>query len=976
MGELLYFLLQSSLLIAMVLLFRKVGRQRLSPQVRYMLWLIPMLRLLIPFPVIELAGNMGNWHSYAVMMQIEQFVEEIQSDKLEQEKNGTFQTGSDNKTNSQKQKVQEILDKSLLDGQGPSANLSKGNVPSGPMENEERFHESVLDENGLSGNPLDEDRFHESVPGKTEVNGNLSNEVRFHENVLEKNLADRPFLEKMQHVAWLIWLIGVVFLGSVFAFQNYRFFVRIQKQGQKLSDTPLHIYYIKGLQSPCLAGLFHPVILVNDAALLSPEVLSMVVLHEQMHWKQKDHVWTFVRNCLCIVYWFHPLVWIGAKACRKDAELSCDSLVTARMKKQEKIQYGMTLLNLLEQGQAKQKTYDFLNGTTTMTGGKREMEERILGIAKRTKTKRGLAALLVLTLSLTTLFGCTKIQDVNQVLDTEHAENIETAAGNTETVQNIENMASSGQTEEKEITKKAALFSGATTLGADEPRMVYLDQEVMIFSGYFGLVVLQHGNLETLEQQEVQIVDTLDLKEIGCNMTQGDSAAVIRVSHDGKQVYLYRMDSDVLYRYDRAEKRLYQGKVSMLPQEDTLYQVPENMSGSMQYLYPGEQMEDGTGGQKNMPYEKKNNQEEGNAQNSIPYEKEKENGQKTMPYKEDGGNGQTNVPYIEEVQHGGYFSYSGWDIESLEFIMDGDVVLPIWTDASKAYMKNLKQKLDNGADTIVDEGWDGTLPREVQNLKGGEPQWQQVVSQVDENGDKIENKYEWISYFEKLDGTRRIAFRSFDELLYTYGENLIFRYNQTIYVQKEYEKNPFLSLSAGGGSTAFYSGNGIIGVYNGQAGTISFYDEKFQLLHIVEQIRLEEYSEGYYCVLNLDTGLYGYLDNHGNTAIPFQFSLAKGFHNGYAAVLTGAEAEVYYEDKTVKMFDNKGGLWGIIDRDGNYAVQPEEKYSNAFDRADLEGHTTQYVNGPVRFETVREDGTVDFVRVDDQFVLYTVKVQD
>ncbi|MDO4325067.1 MAG: M56 family metallopeptidase [bacterium] len=967
MGELLYFLLQSSLLIGMVLLFRKVGRQRLSPQVRYMLWLIPMFRLLLPFPVIELAGNMENWHPYTAVMQIEQFVEEIPSDKLEQEENGTSQAGSDSETNSPKQKAQELLDKSLLEGQGPSANLSKENVPREAMENKERFHEGVLDENGFNGNP--------------------SNEDTLHENTLEKNLADRPLLEKIQYAAWLIWLMGVVFLGSVFAFQNYRFFARIQREGQKLSDVPFPIYYLKGLQSPCLAGLFHPVILVNEAALSSPEVQSMVILHEQMHWKQKDHVWTFVRNCLCIVYWFHPLVWIGAKACRKDAELSCDSLVTAGMKKQEKIQYGMTLLNLLEQGQAKQKTYPFLNGTTTMTGGKREMEERISGIAKRTKTKRGLAVLLILILSLTTLFGCTKIQDVNQVLDIEDVENIENAGleptiENAETVQNIENMASSGQNEEKEITKKAALFSGATTLGADEPRMVYLDQEVMIFSGYFGLVVLQYGNLEKLEQQEVQIVDTLDLKEIGCNMTQGDSAAVIRVSRDGRQVYLYRMDSDVLYRYDRSENRLYQGKVSMLPQEDTLYQVPENMTGNMQYLYPGEQMEEGTDGQKNMPYEEKNGQEEGNAQNSIPYGKENEsdNGPKNMPYKEDNGDGQKNVPYIEEVQHGGYFSYSGWDIGSLRFIMDGDMVLPIWTDASKTYMKNLKQQLDNGVDTIVDEGWDGALPRKVQNLKGGEPQWQQVVSQVDENGDKIENQYEWISYFEKLDGTRRIAFRSFDELLYTYGENLIFRYNQTIYVQKEYEKNPFLSFSAGGGSTTFYSGDDVVGVYNGQAETISFYDEKFQLLHTVGQIRLEEYSEGYYCVVNLDTGLYGYLDNRGNTAIPFQYSLAYGFHNGYAAVLTGADAEVYYEneykDRKVKMFDNKGGLWGIIDRDGNYAVQPEEKYSNAFDRTDLEGHTTQYVNGPVRFETVREDGTVDFVRVDDQFVLYTVKVQE
>ena len=165
-------------------------------------------------------------------------------------------------------------------------------------------------------------------------------------------------------------------------------------------------------------------------------------------------------------------------------------------------------------------------------------------------------------------------------------------------------------------------------------------------------------------------------------------------------------------------------------------------------------------------------------------------------------------------------------------------------------------------------------------------------------------------------------------------------------------------------------------MYHGQAETLTFYNEEFQKINELKQVRLEEYSEGYYCVLDLKTGLYGYLDNHGNTAIPFQYSLANGFQNGYASVLTGAEAEVYYEkeypDRKVKMFDNKGGFWGIINKKGEYVVQPEEKYSNSFDRPDLEGHTTRYINGPVRFEDVYGEGTANFVRVDDQKVLYKV----
>lgn len=52
----LYFVVSSSFLIVLVLLCRQLFRKKLSPGAVYALWLIPMVRLLIPFGSAEIPG--------------------------------------------------------------------------------------------------------------------------------------------------------------------------------------------------------------------------------------------------------------------------------------------------------------------------------------------------------------------------------------------------------------------------------------------------------------------------------------------------------------------------------------------------------------------------------------------------------------------------------------------------------------------------------------------------------------------------------------------------------------------------------------------------------------------------------------------------------------------------------------------------------------------------------------------------------
>ena len=63
------------------------------------------------------------------------------------------------------------------------------------------------------------------------------------------------------------------------------------------------------------------------------------------------------------------------------------------------------------------------------------------------------------------------------------------------------------------------------------------------------------------------------------------------------------------------------------------------------------------------------------------------------------------------------------------------------------------------------------------------------------------------------------------------------------------------------------------------------------------------YSNGLALVFDFDTDQYGYIDEAGDMAIPFQYAEARAFNEGYAAI---------------KISDS----WGFIDRDGNTSISP------------------------------------------------------
>lgn len=932
MGDFIYFMVQSSLLICLVLLITRFGKGFFSARTGYCLWLIPLVRLCLPFFLIPVAvpAAWSSFHPYEMVWNAaEQMTDTV--------RNAGVVNGSGGLHSAQNGESAGAV---LADGvslNSGSADMDAGRIDqsAGKTASQEDLEEALEAEMGVM-----------AQAGAAAGVGAADSMIASGNG--QQNAGVESGASAMSRTGYVLmialWAAGSLLTGSILLFKNMRFFRWIKTDAKRVKlpadfgtsyrkkEESLHIYYKKELPSPCLAGVLHPAIFVNDRAVKDPEVLRMVLLHERMHYRQRDHIWNFCRNLLCVIYWFHPFVWWGSVASTYDAELSCDERVVESMGKEERRQYGEALLELLNGSCEKKKLLDV---TTAMTGGKKEMKERIFTIAKRRKTRKGALALLLTLLLATGILGCTKAQEAGTpepegVMETQNAEISEAGAAQTQNAGSealsadsmvVPDMSGSdgGLTEEfaeEEVQKHEALFSAATSLGADGIILDYMDEEILIFHGYFGLVVYQYAG----EGSDFVpgVIDTVDLSAIGCSDTQGESCAEVGVSKNGKNVYMHAMDAADYYRYDRMERKLYRSRAQETENKGMKpYGLAEFLAGEALYELPEDIIE----------------------QETFAVNPEKER------YGFEMGTVQINGRLTGLTEY-----------------------LPVWTEKTSAYMKALKERFDRSETGIVDEGWNGIRlydgPSVVQDLGGAEGRWYKETEYVDENGNRIENPYDCPAWFRNIDGSKKLPVRSFDELICSWGDILFYRYDKAIYVTKNDAIAPYFTISEEDGSIALFTAGKELGAYqNGSdgIGRLTFYDANFNVVKEYENVRLEEFSESYYCLMDLDTGLYGYVDDSGKVVIPFTYSLAKGFHNGYASVLEGAQQEIYYEDRTVKMYDNVGGCWGIIDKKGKYVLEPSEEYSNSFDRDDLGEITEHYVNGPVEFSQVGEDGYVEFV---------------
>lgn len=100
---------------------------------------------------------------------------------------------------------------------------------------------------------------------------------------------------------------------------------------------------------PAVCGLFRPVVLMpaSMAENLSGERLRTVLVHELVHVRRADLWVNFAQTLLLVVYFYHPLLWLANAIVRRLREQAVDETVLVTLDAEAE-SYGTTLIDLAE----------------------------------------------------------------------------------------------------------------------------------------------------------------------------------------------------------------------------------------------------------------------------------------------------------------------------------------------------------------------------------------------------------------------------------------------------------------------------------------------------------------------------------------------------------------------------------------------------------------------------------------------------
>lgn len=181
----------------------------------------------------------------------------------------------------------------------------------------------------------------------------------------ETDIPSISFSLTARQLLFCLWLAGAAGLTLWHLASHWRFRRYLRRWADPVEDTSalaqletqktrlglkasVSLAVCTGVDSPMLAGLFHPVILLPRAPGAGGlEELSLVLLHELCHLRRRDILYKALLYAAGAFHWFNPLVWVMVRQGVRDMELCCDDDVSALLTDQERKHYAQTILSAI-----------------------------------------------------------------------------------------------------------------------------------------------------------------------------------------------------------------------------------------------------------------------------------------------------------------------------------------------------------------------------------------------------------------------------------------------------------------------------------------------------------------------------------------------------------------------------------------------------------------------------------------------------
>lgn len=168
------------------------------------------------------------------------------------------------------------------------------------------------------------------------------------------------------------------------------------------------------VSAPAVFGLLRPSLLMPSGfrSWFTPKELRYIFLHELAHIRRRDLIVNGLMALIQVVHWFNPLVWFGFARWRLDRELACDAFALDVLGGTHQRDYGETIIRLLQQPPA----FRFGPGLIGISEGPRQLKRRILQIARFSPTRRW-SMLAVVLLGAIAAVGLTDAQEQKPAIE-------------------------------------------------------------------------------------------------------------------------------------------------------------------------------------------------------------------------------------------------------------------------------------------------------------------------------------------------------------------------------------------------------------------------------------------------------------------------------------------------------------------------------------------------------------------------------
>lgn len=340
-------LITSSALILVIVLFRQFFRNKVSRRLQYGLWLLVVLRLLIP---IQFGQS-----DYSVTTLTEKM--ESQSKPIQQ--------------------FQQTLQEPVV---GPSR---------------AELYEQLLDEYLLKEESSAETEAQTPALPEAPITPAIREQI-------EAEVEEQITAPTISELLTAIWIGGAVVIAVWFTITNLSFLLQARRNSTPWKiPSPVRVRISPNVPTPCLVGLFRPTIYLTPRSIQNETSLKHILTHELTHLRHGDHFWSLAR-CICLcIYWFDPMVWLAAILSKRDCELACDEAALSKLGDDQRIAYSKTLLATVSQSRS---PAHILETATAMNETKKQLKERVNRIVKKQKTL--LTAAIALTLIAALAAGC------------------------------------------------------------------------------------------------------------------------------------------------------------------------------------------------------------------------------------------------------------------------------------------------------------------------------------------------------------------------------------------------------------------------------------------------------------------------------------------------------------------------------------------------------------------------------------------